>query len=177
MTVTAIDKDGLHFNDGTSLFANTVIWTAGVRAVVPPFEGIMPTLTSGRINTDINLSAKGLDSVFVLGDVATPDAPTPVPMLAQVAVAQAKVIANNIIATIDGGPLMAYRNEVKGMLVSLGAWFAAGEIYSMRMWGAMMWWVWRTVYLFKFASWKKRFRIAFEWTTDLFFPRDISKLS
>ena len=39
------------------------------------------------------------------------------------------------------------------------------------------WWFWRTTYLFKFASWKKRIRIMFEWTLQLFFPRDITKLT
>jgi NADH dehydrogenase FAD-containing subunit len=43
--------------------------------------------------------------------------------------------------------------------------------------GWFTWWLWRTVYLFKFASWKKRIRIGFEWLIALFFPRDITKIS
>jgi len=32
------------------------------------------------------------------------------------------------------------------------------------------------IYLFKFASWRKRFKIMAEWTVNLFYPRDISML-
>ena len=62
-------------------------------------------------------------------------------------------------------------------MVSVGQWFAVGEVFSLKLSGRLAWWMWRTLYLFKFASWKKRFRITFEWTIDLFYPRDITKLS
>jgi NADH dehydrogenase len=61
-------------------------------------------------------------------------------------------------------------------MVSVGQWFAIGFIKGISISGRLTWWLWRTVYLFKFASWKKRLRIAFEWTMDLVFPREITRI-
>ena len=179
MTVSCVDEEGIHFSDGGSVPASTIIWTAGVKPAVPKFINQAPMFSAGRIHTNQTMAVTGLEGVFALGDNACPESPSqaPAPMLAQVAVAEAMTVAHNIIATIDKKPLALYTSHLKGSLVSLGEWYAAGEIFSCKIYGTMMWWLWRTVYLFKFISWKKRFRIAFEWTVDLFSARDISKLS
>ena len=36
--------------------------------------------------------------------------------------------------------------------------------------------LWRNVYLSKIPTWDKRFRVFLDWTIDLFFDRDISRL-
>lgn len=61
-------------------------------------------------------------------------------------------------------------------MVSIGQWFALGQIYSVDLAGKFTWWLWRTVYLFKFLSWKKRIRIVVDWTLDMFYPRDITAI-
>jgi NADH dehydrogenase len=118
--------------------------------------------------------------------------PPPLPMLAQVAEKEAKIVAYNIHALLinqgnranrsgrPSRPLREYKLKLKGMLISLGQWKALGDItvggITFRFSGPLMWWVWRTVFLFKFLSWRKRFEIATEWTVNLFSPRDISRL-
>ncbi len=102
---------------------------------------------------------------------------SPVPMLAQAAVQEAKIVAHNILASIQQRKLRSFNFHPKGTLVSVGEWFAVGEILSTPIVGRFAWWLWRTVYLFNFASWKKRLRIASEWTLNLFYPRDITKFS
>ena len=97
-------------------------------------------------------------------------------MLAQVAEGQAATVAKNICAQAGGRPLAGFVYKSKGSMVSVGQWFAIGEIFSIKISGRITWWMWRTVYLFKFASFKKRVRIMFEWTLELFFPRDITKI-
>jgi NADH dehydrogenase len=99
------------------------------------------------------------------------------PMLAQVAVAQAKVVAENIIASVEELPMTSFVYKAKGNFISLGQWYAAGEIFGVTISGKMAWWIWRTVYLFTFASWEKRLKIAFEWSLNLFLPRDTTKVS
>ena len=59
--------------------------------------------------------------------------------------------------------------------MSLGRWKAAGTVFGVRIYGRFAWYVWRTVYLFKFISGSKRLRIAFDWTLQLFYPRDVTK--
>ncbi len=185
-TVTAVSKNNLKLSDGSMVMAGTIIWSAGVKPVVPQFNGWQPTLNGGRLAVDSSFRLQGNERIFALGDVAgyvdlhnfNKDSKNtkPLPMLAQVAVAESKVIAFNILASIKNKPLRDFHYKSKGSMVSVGQWFAIGEIFSLDIAGRFAWWIWRTVYLFKFASWRKRIQIAFEWTADLFYPRDITKL-
>jgi len=185
--VTEVTPQGLRLGDGSLLSAGTVIWAAGVKPVVPHFEGdAQPELVAGRLAVNGSFQLKGQSKVFVLGDTAgyidshdvkkAAPAPRPVPQLAQVAVAEARIVAGNILAAIQGKDLSDFHYHSKGSMVSVGQWFAVGEIFSMKIAGPFTWWLWRTVYLFKFASWRKRVRIALEWAFELISPRDITKV-
>lgn len=185
--VTLVDAKHISLSDGSRIDTETVIWAAGVKPVIPDFEGPQPEMAAGRLKADKHMRLAGEERVFVLGDVAAyvdedykdkSGKPTrPVPMLAQVAVKEAKIVAQNIRLSISGKKLKVFHYHSKGDLVSLGQWFAVGEIYSMFLAGRLAWWLWRTVYLFKFASWRKRLRIGFEWFVALFYARDITKLT
>jgi hypothetical protein len=39
--------------------------------------------------------------------------------------------------------------------------------------GFFAWWMWRTVYLSKLPGLDKKVRVAFDWTLDLLFPKDV----
>ncbi len=186
-TVTQVSPHGLSLSNNTTVSASTVIWAAGVKPNVPRFEGDMPELTAGRLAVDDHFNLKGDERIFALGDMAgyiDADAPIPpggkgpmpLPMLAQVAVNQARVVAKNIRLSIKKKPLKTFHYHSKGSMVSVGAWFAIGEIFSMKIAGKLTWWIWRTLYLFKFFSWKKRLHIVIDWTLDALYPRDITKL-
>jgi len=177
--VREVTAEGIAFTDGTSLAAGTVLWTAGVSAQAPEFRGaLQPSFEQGRLAVDPSLSCPGVDGVYALGDVAhaVDSKGAPYPLLAQVAVAQAATVVANVIADLEGRPRRTFVFRSKGSLVSLGQWFAVGEIFSTHLRGRFAWWVWRTVYLFKFLSWRKRIRIAFEWTIGIFYPRDIGSV-
>jgi NADH dehydrogenase FAD-containing subunit len=62
------------------------------------------------------------------------------------------------------------------MLISLGFGEAAGDVLGFHLTGPLMWFLWRTIYLFKFNSWRKRLEIMSEWTLNLFSPSDISEI-
>lgn len=177
-TVTEVHDKNIMFKDGSSISARFILWAAGVTPVAPVFLGTEIPLVNGRISTDPSLQVVGTQGVFALGDVSlvqTPDTKG-YPPVAQVAAQQANVVASNIIAYIKGKPLKQFTYQSKGTLVSLGQWYAVGTMFGMSFSGKLMWWIWRTVYLFKFNSWSKRWRIMSEWSEALFFPRDITKL-
>jgi NADH dehydrogenase len=181
--VTEASARGLMTKSGEMVDAGTVIWSAGVKPAPPVFSDMKPTLAGGRLAVDSAFRLLGSDRIFAMGDVAAyVDAHAgvggkPLPQLAQVAEAEAETVAMNVLATVRGGRMRDFHFHSKGAMVSVGEWFAIGEIYSMDIAGWFTWWLWRTVYLFKFASWKKRIRIGFEWLIALFFPRDITKIS
>ena len=184
-TVVSVTAQGLVVKNGApdakdveTIPASTIIWAAGVKPVIPDFVNMQDSISSqpaqigGRLEINDFFQLVGHERVFALGDIAAP-----LPMLAQVAVGESKVVAENLLNAIQGKPLRKFAYNSKGSLVSIGQWSAVGEIFSHNYAGWLVWWLWRTTYLFKFASWKKRIRIAFEWTMQIFYPRDITKLT
>lgn len=182
--VTEVKSDKIILSDGNEIPSSTTIWVAGVAPAPLPVEGLVHD-QAGRIKVDQFMRAEGKEHIFALGDVShfmpvagseQLEANKPLPMLAQVAVQQGKVTAHNIAATILSAPLHPFAFLQKGLLISLGQWHASGDIFGVILSGRIMWWIWRTVYLFNFHSWRKRFRIAAEWTVNLFYPRDITSI-
>lgn len=166
--VTSIEPGKLTFDTGTTLESHTIIWVAGVTPNtldVPHLE----KAPSKRIVINEFLQSSKDPHIFALGDASGT-----LPMLAQVASRQAEVVAHNIVSHLLNKPLIPFAFKQRGLLISLGQWNAAGEIFGIHLTGPLMWWLWRTIYLFNFHSWRKRCAIAFEWTMNLFSPRDIT---
>lgn len=165
--VASASSGTLHTEDGSSIEADVIVWTAGVvaqpPAMIPPGE----VSVQGRLATDAFLRVGGMSNVWGLGDAAGQW-----PMHAQAAVQQASVLATNIVRSQIGKPLQEFVWQARGDLVSLGQWHAAGIVGGRLMRGAFTWWLWRTVYLMHFPSWKKRVRVALAWTRHLFGWRD-----
>jgi NADH:ubiquinone reductase (H+-translocating) len=177
--VVEVSDEEVVLSSGEKIKTRTVLWTAGVKAEIPEIKGEIKMHKSGRILTDPYLRASGFHDFFILGDSAAfpeKESEKLVPMFAQVAVGQAEIVVENIKSLVKGNPLKPWIYRSKGFLVSLGQWRAVGMVMGFKLQGRFAWWLWRTVYLFKFISWKKKFRIAFEWTINLFYPRDITKL-
>ena len=175
VSVSSVEFGVINLDGRKTISANTIIWAGGVTPTMPKFLEDQPENVAGRLSVNQFLQMKDRDNVFVLGDIAGLE--TPLPMLAQVAVAQAKVVAKNIMAGVEELPMSSFIYKSKGNFISLGQWFAAGEIFGLTVYGKLTWWIWRTTYLFNFASWEKRLKIAFEWSLNLFLPRDTTKLS
>jgi NADH dehydrogenase len=178
--VKAINKNNIVLEGGESIGFGVVIWTAGVKVNLPEFRDRKLKLISGRVLVNSKLMVASEENLFALGDGSAfldEKSGEPIPMFAQVTVAQAKVVARNLMALIRGEELDDFKYRRKGDLVSLGQWFALGDIFGIRMSGRFTWWLWRTIYLFKFISWRKRLKIVFEWTINIFYPRDITKLN
>ncbi len=157
--VTKVEPNLLTFKSGNTLKTHTIIWVAGVTAG-----------KEGRLEINKYLQTNNTE-VFALGDSAGKD-----PMLAQVAVQQAKIVAKNIRALVKGENMVEFIFTQRGLLISIGQLFAIGNFFGFTFKGKIMWWIWRTIYLFNFHSWRKRFEIMHEWTTNLFYPRDITYL-
>jgi NADH dehydrogenase len=164
--------------------AGTIVWVAGVLASLPPMTGEAHIHKSGRIMVNEYMQAEEHADVFALGDGAIlpfKEGEQPVPQLAQVAIQEAKIVSGNISSLVESGEgklaaLIPFIYHSKGMLISLGSWQAAGDIFGIHPGGPLMWFLWRTIYLFKFNSWRKRLSIVVEWTINLFTPRDISEI-
>lgn len=176
--VTKVEKDGIEIDGNKKLKTGTVVWTSGIKP--REIETKPKTIDEkGFFQVDNHLQVKGVKDVFAIGDCAlayNEGENKPVPQLAQSAIKQAKAAAENIIAIIDGKPLQKFNFTMSGFLVSVGQWFAVAEIKGIKFKGRFAWWLWRTIYLTKILGLRNKARVAMEWTVNLLFPRNASRV-
>ena len=115
----------------------------------------------------------------MLGDCALITAPDgkPYPNLAQHALREAKVLAHNVCAVLNGRPPRPFVYDTLGMMGSLGHSQAFGQLLKVRVHGFLAWFVRRTYYLLQMPGWSRRLRIMSDWTFALLFRPDIVKIS
>jgi NADH dehydrogenase len=175
--VKEVGKDFIKLDDETIIKTKTVIWTAGVEPNLPDIVGNIEKDNKGRLIVNEYLQVKNYDNVFALGDVCCfIQNQRPLPQLAQVAVRQAKAVAKNIFNLIKNKPLEKFVYKHQGDLISLGRFFAIGEIKNFTFSGFFAWILWRGVYLSKMISNKDKIKILIDWLLDLFYPRDITEI-
>jgi NADH:ubiquinone reductase (H+-translocating) len=160
----------------STIAARTFIWAAGT-APSPVLSLIdLPRTKNGKLEVEPTLAVAGQLNIWAMGDsAAIPDLMTGglCPPTAQFAQRQGKLLADNIMATIDGRPVQPFRFKTLGLLAGLGRRSAVAEICGFKFSGFFAWWLWRTIYLMKLPGLERKLRVAIDWTFDLFFPRDI----
>jgi NADH dehydrogenase len=162
---------------GKKLETETVIWSAGIKPNILNFDIVPERSPDGRLIVNEYLQLKDHKEIFAIGDIALfKTATTALPALAQVAEKEARHVAQNIQFAIRGKQLKPFSFSQHVSLVSLGQWAAIGEVFNFTFWGGITWWIWRTVYLSKLISFRKKLRVALDWTIDTFSARDISQI-
>ena len=113
--------------------------------------------------------------VWALGDCAsaTTKAGNKVPPTAQHAIREAKTVAHNIAAAIQGGASSEFDFEGLGKLGSLGHFSAVAEIMGIRVSGLPAWFLWRSIYLMKMPGFSQKVRIALDWLVAILFAPDL----
>jgi NADH dehydrogenase len=161
-----------------SIQTKTLVWTAGVTPVDTIKNSLFKT-DRGRVIVNEYLEVPEFPGVFAIGDCSltiNPQTNKPYPPTAQNAEAEAKFAAYNLYATIKGKIKKKIDYMSKGQMAIIGKRTAIAQIYGMNVYGFIAWWIWRTVYLRKVPKFNKRLRIFLDWTADLLFDRDISRL-
>ncbi len=154
----------------------TLVWTAGT--VPSPIISLLPCAKErGRIVVNQFLGVSDWPDVWAVGDCAfVPDIRNPGkshPPTAQHAIREGKIVAQNIAAALLGRPLRSFSFKTIGLLASLGRRTGVARIFGVNFSGFFAWWMWRTIYLGKLPGLDKKIRVAFDWTLDLLFPKDV----
>ncbi|AXB79691.1 NAD(P)/FAD-dependent oxidoreductase [Novosphingobium sp. P6W] len=128
--VTAVDAGGVTLSDGSRIDAETVVWSAGLRA--HPLAAQVPGEhdAAGRVIGDAFLRAPAADGIFVTGDTvkaATDDAGNFTVMSCQHALSLGRVAGHNAAAELAGLDLHPYSQPKYVTCLDLGAW---GALYT-----------------------------------------------
>ena len=154
----------------------TLVWTAGT-VPSPLISTLLCAKERGRIVVNQFLQVPDWPDVWAVGDCAfVPDIKNPGkshPPTAQHAIREGKVVAQNIAAALLGRPGKPFSFKTIGLLASIGRRTGVARIFGYNFSGFFAWWLWRTIYLSKLPGLDKKVRVAFDWTLDLIFPKDV----
>ena len=161
-----------------SIITKTLIWTAGVTPVNTIKRSMLKT-DRGKVIINDYLEVQDFPGVFAIGDCAlflNPETKRPYPPTAQIAEAQAKTAAKNLTALIKNSEKEKFEYHSKGQMAIIGKRSGIATFLGMNISGFWAWLIWRNVYLSKIPTFDKQVRVFLDWTIDLFFDRDISRL-
>jgi NADH dehydrogenase len=167
-----VEHDGVR----ETIRTRTVIWTGGVRPAPIIGECGVETDKGGRALTAATMQTSR-EGVYAIGDCAVipniedpdgrPHAPT-----AQNAVREAKVLAENILARIDGREPRPFRYKPLGQLASIGGHTGVGEVVGIKVRGLIAWFMWRGYYWSRTPGVNRKVRIGIDWLLTAIFGAD-----
>ena len=179
--VTSLEGGHVVLDNGEQFDAETVVWTAGVRPH-PLLESTdLPVDDKKRLKATAFLQVEGVADAWTAGDCgAVPDlsksdgsftGPS-----AQHAVRQARRLADNLLKSLRGQPILPYEHKYAGSVASLGLYKGVAEIYGIKLRGFPAWFMHRTYHLSRMPTFNRKVRVLTDWTIALFFRREIVSL-
>ena len=164
--------------EGETIEAATIVLAAGI---VPNTAAVRIPVAHdarGRIAVEGTMRSRSHPEVWALGDCAAIPAPDghPYPALAQHAIREARQLARNVAAALEGREPAPFVFRSLGTMAALGHSRAVAQVFGVRLTGFPAWWLRRTYYLLQMPRWDRRLRIVLDWTVALFFRPDITKV-
>ncbi|MFI6347205.1 NAD(P)/FAD-dependent oxidoreductase [Streptomyces sp. NPDC050560] len=187
-------------DDGSRFRTRTLVWTAGVKPHPVLAATDLPRNGQGRLTATARLTVDGVAHAWAAGDAAAvPDltaadkrgaadtgaatpardgvsAPAVCAPNAQHAVRQAKVLGDNVAASLRGAPLKEYAHAYAGSVASLGLHKGVAHVYGRKLKGYPAWFMHRVYHLSRVPTFNRKARVLAEWTLSGLFKREIVSL-
>ncbi|WP_083563209.1 NAD(P)/FAD-dependent oxidoreductase [Boudabousia liubingyangii] len=183
--LSSCENGHIVLSDGTEFEADTLVWTAGVKANPVLGESDLPLDERERVITNAKLQVidgtEVVEGAWAAGDcAAVPDLYAPgeatCPPTAQHAVRQGRALAENLAAHLAGQELQNYAHKNVGTVASLGLMKGVAEIMGVKLRGPMAWFAHRSYHMLAMPTWNRKARIVADWTMAMLFQREIVAL-
>ena len=165
--VTGYDGKTVTTNSDLSFDSATVIWTAGVQGALP--HGLKSDSfikNVDRIKVNQYNQVEGYDNLFAIGDIAVMTSeiyPQGHPMMAQPAMQQGRLLAENLIRLLDKKELKPFVYKDKGSMATIGRNKAVVDLPNYKFSGVFAWFVWMFVHLFSLIGFKNKAVVFLNW--------------
>ena len=169
--VTDYDGEIVTTKSGKQLLAKNLIWTAGVKGQIPKGIDQKHIVGGNRLKTNEHLQVEGLNNVFALGDIAaviTNNTPKGHPQVAQPAIQQGKILAKNILNTINNKSLISFKYKDKGSLATVGKRRAVADLGKLKFGGYFAWLIWSFVHLMSISGFRNKLLVGINWVVSYF---------
>jgi len=164
--VSDFDGKTVFVLDRESIRTNTLVWAAGV--IGNRIEGLPNDayMRGNRLKVNRYNEIEGCDGIYVLGDLAYMKEdfyPNGHPQMAQPAIQQAKLLAENLIRIEKGDSPKPYSYHNKGAMATIGRNLAVVDLPFISFQGFFAWLVWMFVHLMAIVGVKNRLLIFINW--------------
>ncbi|TCO48371.1 NADH dehydrogenase [Kribbella antiqua] len=175
------EKGHVILSDDDEFDADTIVWTAGVKANPALASTDFPLDERGRVKCLANLRIEGVNDAWSAGDnAAVPDLTSDTGAYtapnAQHAVRQARRLAENILLVVDGKAPEDYKHKYVGSVASLGLHKGVAQLYGVKVKGWPAWFLHRTYHVSRVPTFNRKARVILDWTLALFFRREVTSL-
>ncbi len=170
-TVTEVTADtiSLEYKDTTDVLpVEIVMWTVGNK-VSPALDALdLPRNERQQFSIEPTLQVSGHPTIFALGDLAdgVDGDGKKVPTTAQSALQQADYTAWNIWASLTGRPLLPFRYQHLGEMMTLGSDNATLTGLGVKLDGNLAHVVRRLTYLYRMPTLEHQIRVGVNWITQ-----------
>jgi len=151
---------------GQEIGVGLVVWAAGVAASsVGSLLGI-PTDRLGRVAVNADLSVRGLEHIFALGDLAlvTDKSGAPLPGLAQVAKQEGQYLGHALAKKIRKGRIAEpFEFHNRGNTAIIGRHAAIFDFGWWRIRGWLAWMFWAIIHVYLLVGFQHRLLVAVQW--------------
>ena len=165
--VTNYDGRTITTNSDLTFDTATVIWTAGVQgAIVHGLDAKSLVKRAERIRVNPFNQVIGYNNIFALGDIAFMESekyPQGHPMMAQPAMQQGNLVAENLVKLINNKPMKPFEYKDKGSMATIGRNLAVVDLPHYHFSGVFAWFVWMFVHLFSLIGFKNRAVVFLNW--------------
>ena len=165
--VTGYDGKTVTTNSDLSFDSATVIWTAGVQGALP--HGLKADSfikNVNRIKVNQYNQVEGYEHLFAIGDIAVMSSekfPQGHPMMAQPAMQQGRLLADNLIKIINKKEPKPFEYKDKGSMATIGRNKAVVDLPKFKFSGVFAWFVWMFVHLFSLIGFKNKAVVFLNW--------------
>jgi len=151
--------------DRSKLPSEVTIWAAGVTGGPVMKKLGLPT-AKGRITVEPTMQVTNYPHIFAIGDIAgaTDDSGRFLPMVAPVAMQQARFVAKQIVRLQEKRPLDNFKYRDKGSMATIGRHKAVVEVGRLRMSGIPAWYAWLWLHLFYLLGGRNKIGTMADWT-------------
>lgn len=155
----------IQFADGTSIPSEVSVWAAGVRGE-PAIAKLNIPQENGRVAVDPTMQVTNYPYVFAIGDAAGAKGTDGrfLPMVAPVAMQQARFVAKQIARLTSQKPLEKFKYIDKGSMATIGRHKAVVEVKGIRIGGVIAWYMWLWLHLFYLLGGRNKIGTMADWT-------------
>lgn len=163
-----VDFDGNYaiLNDGSKIRTNNLVWAAGIKANF--MEGIAKEAITygGRLKVNEYNQVHNESNIFAIGDLAYMEEekfPKGHPQVAQPAIQQGNLLAENLSAMLRGNDLKPFHYNDLGSMATIGRNKAVVDLPFFKFAGFFAWVTWMFVHLMSLVGIKNRVMIFISW--------------